>query len=80
MEHNQVLAEMEEIFRDVLDNEEICLQDETTASDIEEWDSLSHVQLVVAIERHFDIRFTSEEIITMPNIGAMVDTIIKKKS
>ena len=80
MEHNQVLAEMEEIFRDVLDNEDICLHDETTASDIEEWDSLSHVQLVVAIERHFDIRFTSEEIITMPNVGAMVDTIIRKMS
>lgn len=80
MEHNQVLAEMEEIFRDVLDNEDICLHDETTASDIEEWDSLSHVQLVVAIERHFNIRFKSEEIISMPNVGAMVDTIIKKKS
>ena len=80
MEKKQILEEVQEIFRDVLDNEEICLYDDTTASDIEEWDSLSHVQLVVAIERHFDIRFTSEEIIMMPNIGAMVDTIIRKKS
>lgn len=79
MERNLILAEMQEMFRDILDNEEIVLSDITTADDIEEWDSLSHVQLVVAIEKHFGVRFTSEEIMNMANVGDMVTTIIAKK-
>ena len=49
MERNQILAEVQEIFRDTLDNEEITLTDATTANDVEEWDSLTHIQLIVAI-------------------------------
>ena len=75
MERNQILAEVEEIFRDVLDNEEIELQDATTADDIEEWDSLTHIQLIVAIEKHFKIKFTSKEILSWQNVGQMIDCI-----
>ena len=55
MEKNQILAEVQEIFREVLDNEEIVSANETTADDIEEWDSLNHIQLIVAIEKHFNV-------------------------
>ena len=55
MDKNQILEEVQTIFREVLDNEEIVLANETTADDIEEWDSLTHIQLIVAIEKHFKI-------------------------
>ena len=54
----KILSKLQEIYQDVLDNEDIELTLETTADDIEEWDSLSHVQLVVAIEKAFEIKFT----------------------
>lgn len=78
MEKAQILEEVQEIFRDVLDNEDIVLADETTAEDIEEWDSLSHIQLIVAIEKHFKTKFTSKEILSWKNVGEMIDCISTK--
>ena len=52
MEKTEILVKVQDIFRDVLDNEEIVLNNDTSADDIEEWDSLSHIQLIVAIEKH----------------------------
>jgi len=78
MDKNQILEEVQEIFREVLDNEEIVLANETTADDIEEWDSLTHIQLIVAIEKHFKIKFTSKEILSWQNVGEMIDCIASK--
>lgn len=78
MDKNQILEEVQEIFREVLDNEEIVLANETTADDIEEWDSLTHIQLIVAIEKHFKIKFTSKEILSWQNVGEMIDCIATK--
>lgn len=78
MEKKQILEEVQEIFRDVLDNEDIVLANETTAEDIEEWDSLSHIQLIVAIEKHFKVKFTSKEILSWKNVGEMIDCISTK--
>lgn len=76
----EILAEVNEIFRDVLDSEDVKVTYESTADDIDEWDSLSHIQLVVAIEKHFKIRFTAAEINGFKNVGEMCEGISKKIS
>ena len=78
MEKQEILSQVQDIFRDVLDNEDLLLTMTTTANDVEEWDSLTHIQLIVAIEKHFAIRFTSREILSWANIGEMVDCITSK--
>jgi acyl carrier protein len=78
MEKTQVLAEVQDIFRDVLDNEDIEINFETVADDIEEWDSLSHIQLIVAIEKHFHIKFNSKELMEWKTVGDMIGCIISK--
>lgn len=78
MEANEVLKKVNEIFIDVLDNEDIVVTRDTTSDDIEEWDSLNHIQLVVAIEKYFNIRFTSEEILSYQSVGEMCDALRRK--
>lgn len=78
MERNEILARVEEIFREELELDDLVLNDETTADDVEEWDSLSHIQLVVALEKGFGIKFTSKEILSWDNVGDLVDSIEQK--
>ena len=75
MNPNEVLKEVNEIFIDVLDNDKIILTRNTKADDIEEWDSLNHIQLIVAIEKRYKLRFTSGEINNWKNVGEMCDAI-----
>ncbi len=78
MERTNIFDKLNEIFVDVLDLDEVELTDATTADDIEEWDSLSHVQLVVAIEKAFGVKFTALEIMKWKNVGELVDSIAQK--
>jgi acyl carrier protein len=78
MERQEVLKQVNDIFIDVLENNDIKLNDQTTANDIEEWDSLAHIHLIVAIERKFEIRFTSKEMQSWDNIGELIDCICGK--
>ena len=78
MERKEILVKVQDVFRDVLDNEELELQETMSAGDIEDYDSLSHIQLVVAIEKSFEIKFTSKEIMSWDNIGSMIDSIESK--
>ena len=73
MDRNEVLKQVNDIFIDVLDKEDIVLTNLTTANDIEEWDSLAHIHLVVAIERKFKIRFSSKDIQSWDNVGELID-------
>ena len=78
MDATEILAQVNLIFKDVLDNDELEIKNETTAKDVEEWDSLTHIQLVVAIEKHFKIRFTATEIQGFKNVGEMCEGILKR--
>ena len=78
MDRPTILKEVTDVFIDVLDNEDIVLIDETQATDVEDWDSLNHIQLVVGIEKHFKIRFTSKEIQSWKNVGEMITCIQEK--
>ena len=78
MERKEIFKKLTEIFQDVMDNDEIVVTDTTCADDIEEWDSLTQIQLVVAIEKVFGIKFNSKEITTWQNVGEMVDSVMSK--
>ncbi len=78
MTREQVFKDLTEIFWDVFDDEDIVLTDATTADDIEDWDSLEQINLVVACEKKFNIKFDMKEIQNLKNVGEMVDTILAK--
>jgi len=75
-----VLSEVNAIFVEELADQSIVIGPDTTADDVDGWDSLTHVQLVVAIEKHFKIRFTAGEIQRFTNVGEMCDVITAKLS
>ena len=77
MKKQDILKKVNEIFIDVLDNEDIVLNETTNSNDIEEWDSLGHIQLIVAIEKAFGIKFKSEDIASCQNVGEMVNRIMQ---
>jgi acyl carrier protein len=76
----KILEIVNEIFVDVLENDEIQVNYETTAREIEEWDSLNHISLVISIERKFNIHFTAQEIQSFKNVGEMCSNILLKLS
>jgi acyl carrier protein len=75
MKRKDILSQISEIFIDTLENEKLIIEETTQAIDIDEWDSLTHIILVVAIEKNFKIKFTSMEILSWKNIGDMVNCI-----
>ena len=75
MDKIQILSEIQSIMRDVLDDVSIVIDETTTANDVEGWDSLTHIQLIVAIEKHFKIKFSSKEILSWKNVGEMLEVI-----
>jgi acyl carrier protein len=70
-----ILEELQSIFRDVLDQPDLILTRESNASNVDDWDSLAHINLVTAIERHFKIRFALGELQELKNVGDMIDLI-----
>jgi acyl carrier protein len=80
MQTEEIIKAVNRIFIDVLDNDSIVLNNNTTANDVEDWDSLTHIQLVVAIEKHFRVKFTAAEIRNWKNVGEMCIAIEKRIS
>jgi acyl carrier protein len=78
MNDEQILREMNEVFRKVLDVPELVIDPTTTAKDVPEWDSLSHIQLIAAVEKHFKLRFLAAEIQAFKNVGDMTAGIARK--
>ena len=79
MSRIEILKQVNEVLIKVLDDEEIQLSEATTASDVVGWDSLTNIQLVVAVEKHFKCRFTSREIQSWNNVGEMIASIVGKQ-
>lgn len=71
----KVIEELQPIFRDIFDDETISVNEQTTAADIEDWDSLAQIRLIVAIEKHFRIKFATADIVDLENVGDMVKLI-----
>ncbi|MCR5232870.1 MAG: acyl carrier protein [Lachnospiraceae bacterium] len=76
MSREEIYTRLNEVFRDVFDQDDITVSDETTAADVEGWDSLIHITLMDAVEEEFDIRFDMKTVVKMKNVGEMVDYII----
>jgi acyl carrier protein len=75
MDKQAILSQTQDIFRDYLEDDGIVLTNTTTANDVEGWDSLSHLQLIVAMENHFKIKFSSKEILAWKNVGELIESI-----
>jgi len=77
MTREEIFTQLTEIFQDVFDDDEIVLTDATTADDIEDWDSLEQINLLVAIEKQFKIKFQLADVSNLENVGAMADLVAK---
>ena len=78
MDRVKITERLNEVFRDVFDNEDITVTDSTTADDIEEWDSLEHISLIAAVEKAFKMRFTMKEVSGMKNVGEMINILCER--
>ncbi len=78
MTREEVYERLNAVFQDVFDDEELTVSDETTAADVEGWDSLIHITLIDAVEEEFDISFDMKTIVKLKNVGEMVDVILEE--
>jgi acyl carrier protein len=77
---NNLTEKLTDIFREVFDDDSIVLRNELTADDVENWDSLTHINLIVAIEKEFKVRFTTGEVSGLKNVGDLVSLVSRKIS
>jgi acyl carrier protein len=74
----EIMQTLTAIFRDVFDNPSLVLHNDLTAADVENWDSLNHIDLIVAVERKFNIKLTTREVSSLKNVGQLADLAEKK--
>jgi acyl carrier protein len=77
--HQEIYERLNDIFRDVFDDESLSVNEKTTAKDIEDWDSLSHITLVGAVEDEFRMKFSMKEVVEMKNVGEMVAIVAARR-
>ena len=77
MEREEVYERLNNVFREVFDDDSIVLNDNTTSDDIEDWDSFEHINLVVAVEEEFSFKIPMGKVVTMKNVGEKVDIILE---
>ncbi|MEI6226626.1 MAG: acyl carrier protein [Deltaproteobacteria bacterium] len=78
MNHAEIHERLTEVFRDVLDAPTLVIGDATTAKDVEGWDSIAHVSLIVAVEKAFRVRFTTKEVKALANVGDFIRLIERR--
>ena len=76
MSKEAIYEKLNEVFQDVFDDDSIIVNADTTADDIEDWDSLEHINLVSAVEKEFGVKFTMAQVVGMKNVGEMVEVIL----
>lgn len=77
MTREEVYERLNNVFREILDDDSIELSDETVADDVDGWDSFEHINLIVGIEDEFDMKIPMGKVVTMKNVGEMVDIILE---
>ena len=77
--NQEIFERLNAIFQDVFDDDSLTVNENTTASDIEDWDSLSHITLVGAVEDEFRMKFSMKEVVEMKNVGEMVTIIAARR-
>jgi acyl carrier protein len=80
MENNQLQSRITDTFRNVFGDPNLVIWDEMTAEDVEQWDSLTHINLIVALEREFRVKFTTGEVSKLKNVGDLVSLVRTKTS
>ncbi len=78
MNRNDIIKRLNDVFRDVFDDSSIVVTDKTTSADIEDWDSIEHINLIGAVEDEFGLRFKMKEVSGMKNVGEMIDIISER--
>ena len=79
MTRNEVFSGIQDIFRDIFDADDLVISSTTNSDEIEDWDSLNHINLVSAIEKEFKIKFALGELMALKDVGAMVDLMMTEK-
>ena len=80
MTHEALMSDIQDIFRDNFDDDSLVITRETTADDIEDWDSLEQINLLTAMEKKFGIKFTLDDVRGLANVGDMADLIVRLKA
>ncbi len=78
MTREEVFNGVQDIFRDIFDEDDLIISDTTSSNEVEDWDSLNHINLVSAIEKEFKVKFALGELMTMKDVGTMIDAILIK--
>ena len=78
MTREELFDRVQDIFRDIFDEDDMVIEDKTSSNDVEEWDSLNHINLVSAIEKEFKIKFALGELVEIKDVGSMIDMMIEK--
>ena len=78
MNNNEITARLNEVFRDVFGDSSISVNPSTTSDDIEDWDSIEHINLIAAVEDEFGMRFKMREVSGMKNVGEMINIIAER--
>jgi len=78
MNKNEIIKRLTEVFRDIFDDDSIVITEKTTANDIDDWDSIEHINLIGAVEEEFSMRFKMREVSGMKNVGEMIDIIAQR--
>ena len=78
MDQGQIYSKLTAVFREVFDEDDLSLKPETTADDVDGWDSLSHIRLILAVSKSFGVNFSASEVGSLKNVGEFVELIQKK--